>query len=123
MTLLRAFWDAAREVDPEAAANADEGIVMHWCGEGELAELWRSAGLREVRFGPLVVRASYSDFEDLWAPFPSPLRARTGTFVPCAFRSSNRDDAARASGDPDRAAARPSTGVDDGEVRMAHVGR
>src|ERR1700742_496621 len=25
MTLLRAFWDAAREVDPERAAAADEG--------------------------------------------------------------------------------------------------
>jgi SAM-dependent methyltransferase len=68
MTLLRAFWDAAREVDPERAAAADEGVVMRWCGEGELAELWRSAGLREVRFGPLVVRASYTDFDDLWAP-------------------------------------------------------
>jgi SAM-dependent methyltransferase len=68
MTLLRAFWDAARDVDPERAAAADEGVVMRWCGEGELAELWRSAGLREVRFGPLVVRASYTDFDDLWAP-------------------------------------------------------
>jgi hypothetical protein len=28
MTLLRAFWDAAREVDPERAAAADEGVVM-----------------------------------------------------------------------------------------------
>jgi SAM-dependent methyltransferase len=68
MTLLRAFWDAAREVDPERAAAADEGTVMRWCGEDELAELWRSAGLRHVRFGPLVARASYADFEDLWAP-------------------------------------------------------
>jgi SAM-dependent methyltransferase len=68
MTLLRGFWNAAREVDPERAAAADEGVVMRWCGEGELAELWRTAGLREVRFGPLVVRASYTDFDDLWAP-------------------------------------------------------
>ena len=71
MTLLRAFWDAAREVDPERAAAADEGVVMRWCGEGELAELWRAAGLRDVRFGPLVVSASYTDFEDLWSPFPT----------------------------------------------------
>ena len=41
MTLLRAFWDAAREIAPERAAEADEGVVMRWCGEGELAELWR----------------------------------------------------------------------------------
>jgi hypothetical protein len=41
MTLLRAFWDAAREVEPERGAAEDEGVVMRWCGEGELAELWR----------------------------------------------------------------------------------
>ena len=35
MTLLRKFWDAAREVDP-GAATADEAVVMSWCAEGEL---------------------------------------------------------------------------------------
>jgi SAM-dependent methyltransferase len=68
MTLLRAFWDAAREIDPGRGAAADEGVVMAWCGEGELGELWRAAGLRDVRFGPLLVRASYSNFDDMWAP-------------------------------------------------------
>ena len=34
MTLLRAFWDAAREVDPERAAAADEGAIMRWCARG-----------------------------------------------------------------------------------------
>jgi SAM-dependent methyltransferase len=70
MTLLRAFWDAAREVEPERAGAEDEGVVMRWCGEGELAELWHSAGLRDVRFDSLVVSATYSGFEDLWSPFP-----------------------------------------------------
>jgi SAM-dependent methyltransferase len=79
MTLLRAFWDAAREVDPERAATADEGVVMRWCAEGELAELWRAAGLRDVRFGPLVVSAAYSDFEDLWYPLPTGV-APSGAF-------------------------------------------
>ena len=69
MTLLRAFWDAALEVDPERAAAADEGVVMRWCREGELAELWRSAGLADVRDGRIVVRASYPGFEELWSPF------------------------------------------------------
>jgi SAM-dependent methyltransferase len=68
MTLLRAFWDAAREVAPEEAAVADERDIMQWCAEGELAELWRDAGLGAVRFGGLVVRANYADFEDLWSP-------------------------------------------------------
>jgi ubiquinone/menaquinone biosynthesis C-methylase UbiE len=79
MTLLRAFWDAAHEVDPERAATADEGI-MRWCGEGELAELWRSAGLEDVRFGELVVSAGYADFEDLWSPFPTGI-APSGAFT------------------------------------------
>jgi hypothetical protein len=70
MMLLRAYWDAARDVAPEAAAASDEGTVMRWCGEGELAELWQAAGLRDVRFQPLIVRARYSNFEDLWSPFP-----------------------------------------------------
>jgi SAM-dependent methyltransferase len=79
MTLLRAFWDAAREVDRERAAVADEGAIMRWCAEGELAELWRDAGLEAVRFGQLVVRAGYADFEDLWAPLPTGV-APSGAF-------------------------------------------
>jgi SAM-dependent methyltransferase len=68
MTLLHTFWDAAREVEPDRAALADEGAVMAWCAEGELGELWAAAGLQEVRTGSLVVSAAYADFEDLWAP-------------------------------------------------------
>jgi SAM-dependent methyltransferase len=90
MTLLRAFWDAAREVAPEAAATSDEGTVMRWCREGELADLWHAAGLREVRFGPLIVAAQYADFEDLWSPFPHGV-APSGAFC-------------KALSDPDRAA-------------------
>jgi SAM-dependent methyltransferase len=71
MTLLRAFWDAAREIDPEGGAAADESAVMRWSGEGELAELWERVGLANVRFGELTARASYEDFEDLWWPLPT----------------------------------------------------
>jgi SAM-dependent methyltransferase len=79
MTLLRAFWDAAREVEPERGAAADEGAVMSWCGDGELAELWGDAGLRDVRGGALAVSAAYSGFEDLWSPFPTGV-APSGAF-------------------------------------------
>jgi ubiquinone/menaquinone biosynthesis C-methylase UbiE len=79
MTLLRAFWDAAREVDPEAAAAVDEGAVMPWCREGELGELWRAAGLHDVRSDALVVSAAYADFEDLWSPLPTGI-APAGAF-------------------------------------------
>ena len=69
MTLLRAFWDAALELDTAGAAAADEGAVMRWCGEGELGDLWAAAGLVDVRTGALVVTATYTGFDDLWDPF------------------------------------------------------
>jgi SAM-dependent methyltransferase len=71
MTLLRAFWDAARHVSPAHAAQHDEGAVMRWCREGELGELWDRAGLGAVRSVALRVRATYTGFEDVWAPFPA----------------------------------------------------
>jgi len=71
MTLLRSFWDAALDVAPGDAAAADEAAVMRWCREGDLAELWRSAGLEDVRSGAFTVSASYASFEDLWWPLPA----------------------------------------------------
>jgi SAM-dependent methyltransferase len=71
MTLLRSFWDAARDVAPDEAAAADEAAVMGWSREGELAELWRRAGLEDVRSDGLTVSASYASFEDLWWPLPA----------------------------------------------------
>jgi SAM-dependent methyltransferase len=92
MTLLRAFWDAAREVAPQEAAARDEGVVMRWCRDGELAELWTRAGLKDTRSGALRVHATYADFDDLWAPFPSGL-APSGAF--CASLDEERRAALR----------------------------
>jgi SAM-dependent methyltransferase len=108
MTLLRAFWDSAREVDPERAPAADEGAIMRWCGEGELAELWRDAGLRDVRFGQLVVSAGYSDFEDLWSPL------ETGVAPSGAFCKSLDDEGRRALHD----ALRSRLGVGEGPFEL-----
>jgi len=68
------------------AAAADEGVVMRWCAEGELAGLWRAAGLRDVRFGPLVVSTTYTDFQDLWSPLPTGV-ALSGAFCKSLMRS------------------------------------
>ncbi|HEV7882648.1 MAG TPA: class I SAM-dependent methyltransferase [Solirubrobacteraceae bacterium] len=87
MTLLRAFWDSARDVDPSRAAAADEGAVMRWCGEDELAELWSAAGLRDVCAASLVVTAAYSGFEDLWSPLLTGV-APSGAF--CASLDEDR---------------------------------
>jgi hypothetical protein len=70
MPLLRAFWGAAREVDAERAAEADEAF-LRFGSPDELSELWSSAGLGDVRTAPLFAQASYSSFEDLWAPLPT----------------------------------------------------
>jgi SAM-dependent methyltransferase len=104
MTLLRAFWDAAREVDPRRGAAADEAVVMRWCRDGDLATLWRAAGLRDVRGAALDVTASYTGFEDLWAPLP------TGVAPAGAFCASLDDDRRAALHD----AYRRRLGVGDG---------
>jgi SAM-dependent methyltransferase len=69
MTLLRSFWDAAAELDPDGVHAVDERTQMRFGRDGELGELWRQAGLAEVEEGEIVVSAEYEDFEDLWAPF------------------------------------------------------
>jgi SAM-dependent methyltransferase len=91
MTMLRAFWDAALELDPDAP---DEGRVMSWCTPGELEGLWTSSGLRAVEVDELVVAAQYEDFENYWKPFPAGL-APSGAY--CASLSAARQKALRES--------------------------
>jgi SAM-dependent methyltransferase len=69
MTMLRAFWDAAIEIDPDAAGTLDEGARMPYARPEDLAKLWRSAGLAEIATDAAVVSAAYEDFDDLWDPF------------------------------------------------------
>jgi SAM-dependent methyltransferase len=66
MTMLRVFWDAALEPDPDAP---DEGRTMRYCTPDELHALWARAELREIETRPLVVEADYDDFDDYWSPF------------------------------------------------------
>jgi SAM-dependent methyltransferase len=68
MQMLRMFWDAAVELDPERGGRADEA-GMKYMREGELAALWREAGLEDVRDGTIEARAAYADFDDFWEPF------------------------------------------------------
>jgi SAM-dependent methyltransferase len=67
MTLLRAFWDAATELDP-AAESRDQAKTRAFTDPDELELLWRSAGLIDVSTGELHAGANYQDFEDLWVP-------------------------------------------------------
>jgi len=67
MTMLRAFWDAALELDPDAP---DEARTMSLCTPDALAALWSSCGLADVETADVVVHATYEDFADFWEPFP-----------------------------------------------------
>lgn len=102
MTLLRQFWDAALSVDPEGAAERNEGRVMPFCSRGDLAALWQQAGLTDVDTGELVVEASYEDFADLWAPLelgvaPSGAYAKA---LPADMRAALREELHRRLGAP-----------------------
>jgi SAM-dependent methyltransferase len=69
MQLLGRFWDAVEELDPSGSGDADERSRMPYRREGELAGLFRDAGLEEVEDGAIVVAAEYESFEDLWEPY------------------------------------------------------
>lgn len=89
MRMLRMFWDAALELDPEAP---DEGRTMRYQDPDDLAELWRETGLEEVETAPLDVEAEYGDFDDFWEPFLSGA-APGGAY--CASLSPERQAALR----------------------------
>jgi SAM-dependent methyltransferase len=67
MALLRHFWDAAVALD-RAASERDEGRSMPFCTPDELRDLWSTTDLSAVEVSPVVVVASYDDYEDLWSP-------------------------------------------------------
>jgi ubiquinone/menaquinone biosynthesis C-methylase UbiE len=67
MHMLRAFWDSAVELDP-AAERLDEK-QMPLCRAGELSQLWKRAGLRNVQEEPLEITMNFDSFPDYWDPF------------------------------------------------------
>jgi SAM-dependent methyltransferase len=69
MTMLTTFWRTAAALDPSGVEASDERMTMAFDEPGELAALWRKAGLRDVQDGEIVVSAAYSSFEELWEPF------------------------------------------------------
>lgn len=68
MEMLRAFWDAALEVDPDAP---DEARTLRFGLPGEIAELFAEAGFAEIEETTLEVRSDYRDLDELWAGFES----------------------------------------------------
>jgi SAM-dependent methyltransferase len=85
MRMLSTFWRAAAALDPAGVEASDERTTMAFDERGELGELWRQAGLRDVQEGEIVVSARYSSFDELWEPFPQgvgPAGAYTAALSP-----------------------------------------
>jgi len=68
MELMRFFWDAAVELNPEAA-KIDEGIRFPLCRPEALVELFESAGLSGVEVTAIDIATPFASFEDYWRPF------------------------------------------------------
>jgi SAM-dependent methyltransferase len=68
MELMRHFWDAAADLDPDAA-KLDEGVRFPLCTPMALADLFAGAGLEAVAVEPIDIETPYENFDDYWQPF------------------------------------------------------
>jgi SAM-dependent methyltransferase len=62
---LSVFWDAARELDPDA----DDESTFARAREGHLAQLLGTAGLHEIEEDTLSVSLEHRTFDDWWEPY------------------------------------------------------
>ena len=68
MEIMRFFWDAVVELDPDAA-KMDEGIRFPLCRPEALEKLFAGAGLEGVEVKPIDIPTSFATFDDYWQPF------------------------------------------------------
>jgi len=68
MELMRHFWDAAVELDPDAV-RLDEGARFPVCRPQALTELFTSAGLRDSEVTAIDITTEFAGFDDYWRPF------------------------------------------------------
>jgi SAM-dependent methyltransferase len=65
MTMIGAYWAAVSETGVPGRSETER-----FGGKpGQLAGLWRDAGLREVEDSTITVSSAYRDFDELWATF------------------------------------------------------
>ena len=62
---LSTFWSAARELDPSIVDEAG----LPGAREGDLARLFRRAGLRDVEDTALVASVEHASFDEWWQPY------------------------------------------------------
>lgn len=68
MEFMRFFWDAAVELDPDAA-NMDEGVRFPLCLPEALEKLFTGVGLAGVEVTPIDIPTPFANFDDYWQPF------------------------------------------------------
>jgi len=68
MELMRFFWDAAVELDPDAA-KLDEGVRFPLCRPEALADLFGGSGLKGVEVTAIDVPTPFASFDAYWQPF------------------------------------------------------
>jgi SAM-dependent methyltransferase len=62
MTMISSYWEAARE----AGTSGPDERERFGGRPGQVAQLWRDAGLRDVVDDSLTVASDYRDFDELW---------------------------------------------------------
>lgn len=62
---LGVFWQAARELDPDA----EDESRLAGARQGHLGELLRAAGAQDIDETPISVEVQHPSFEDWWDPF------------------------------------------------------
>jgi SAM-dependent methyltransferase len=68
MELMRFFWDAVVELNPDAA-SMDEGTRFPLCRPEALVDLFETAGLNGVEVMAIDIPTPFASFEDYWQPF------------------------------------------------------
>ncbi len=67
MEFLRCFWDTVAVVD-STARELDEGERFPLCRPEALADLFRAAGLSDIRCEPIEIPTEFASFDDYWLP-------------------------------------------------------
>lgn len=88
MELMRYFWDAAVELNPQAA-KLDEGVRFPLCRPESLLALFAASGLGGVETAPIDIPTRFASFEDYWQPF-------LGAQGPAPAYAMSLDESARA---------------------------
>jgi len=107
--MLRLFWDEAVALDPAIASRDERHMPL--CRPGELAGLWRQAGLTDVDEQALTTDLVFESVDDYWLPFLDGVG-------PAGAYAASLPDPARAALRA-RLAARLSNGRDDQVITLA----